>query len=303
MLLPFFNNDSQYSNHSIWDKMSIMSKVIILGSSNAVPTLKAENTHMVVVGENRTVLIDSVSTPVIRLEQAGVDLHSITDIVVTHFHPDHVSGLPLLLMDLWLLGHKDPINIYGLDHAIDRVEALLDLYSWRDWPNFFAVVFFRLPASELATVLDCPDFLIQSSPVHHMIPNIGLRFEFKDSGKALAYSCDTEPCEEVIRLSQGANVLIHEATGASFGHSSAKQAGEIATKAGVANLYLIHYTTAGQASVDLIAEAGETFNGKIKLAYDFMVLDFAKRMPLSQFGRGDRALDMNVQKWENPSEP
>ncbi len=280
-----------------------MSRVIILGSSNAVPTLKAENTHMVVIGEKRTVLIDSVSTPVIRLEQVGVDLHSITDIVVTHFHPDHVSGLPLLLMDLWLLGRKDPINIYGLDHAIERVETMLDLYSWRDWPNFFPVVFFRLPAVELTTVLDCPDFLIKSSLVHHMIPTIGLRIEFKDSGKVLAYSCDTEPCDEVVRLSEGADVLIHEATGASFGHSSAQQAGEIATKAGVTNLYLIHYTTAVQASGDLIAEAGETFDGKVKLAYDFMVLDFKKRMPLSQFGRGGRDVDMNVQKWENPSEP
>jgi ribonuclease Z len=283
--------------------MDIMSRVIILGSSNAVPTLKAENTHMVLVGENRTVLIDTVSTPVIRLEQAGVDLHSITDIVITHFHPDHVSGLPLLLMDLWLLGRKAPINIYGLDHAIDRVETMLDLYHWKDWPNFFSVVFSRLPASELTTVLDCPEFLIQSSPVHHMIPTIGLRFEFKDSGKVLAYSCDTEPCDEVVRLSQSADVLIHEATGASFGHSSAKQAGEIATKAGVSNLYLIHYTTAVQTSVDLIAEAGETFNGKIKLARDFMVLNFTKRMPLSQFGRGDRDMNMNVQKRENLSEP
>jgi ribonuclease Z len=283
--------------------MGGMSRVIILGSSNAVPTLKAENTHMVLVGENRTVLIDSVSTPVIRLEQAGVDLRRITDIVVTHFHPDHVSGLPLLLMDLWLLGRKDPINIYGLDHAIDRVETLLDLYSWRDWPNFFPVSFFRLPESELTTVLDCPEFLIKSSPVHHMIPTIGLRFEFKDSGRVLAYSCDTEPCEEVVRLSQGANILIHEATGASFGHSSAKQAGEIAAKAGVTNLYLIHYTTFGRASEDLIAEAGETFPGKIKLARDFMVLNFTKRMPLSQFGRGDRDMNINLQKWENPSEP
>jgi ribonuclease Z len=283
--------------------MDIMSRVIILGSSNAVPTLKAENTHMVLIGENRTVLIDSVSTPVIRLEQAGVDLHSITDIVVTHFHPDHVSGLPLLLMDLWLLGRKDPINIYGLDHAIDRVETMLDLYHWKDWPNFFPVAFSRLPASELTTVLDCPEFLIQSSPVHHMIPTIGLRFEFKDSGKVLAYSCDTEPCDEVVRLSQNADVLIHEATGASFGHSSANQAGEIATKAGVKNLYLIHYTTAVQTNVDLIAEAGETFNGKIKLARDFMVLNFTKRMPLSQFGRGDRDMNMNVQKRENLSEP
>jgi ribonuclease Z len=283
--------------------MEIMSKVIILGSSNAVPTLKAENTHMVVVGENRTVLVDSVSTPIVRLEQAGLDLDQLTDIIATHFHPDHVSGIPLLLMDLWLLGRKAPMHIYGLDHTIERIESLLDLYSWREWPNFFPVIFNRLPVAERTTVLDCPDFLIQSSPVHHMIPTIGLRFEFKDSARVLAYSCDTEPCEEVVRLSEGADVLIHEATGESFGHSSARQAGEIAAKAGVTNLYLIHYTTFGQVPEDLISEAAETFSGKVKLAHDFMVLEFKKRMPLSQFGRGRKSGELHQSKLESPTEP
>lgn len=280
-----------------------MSKVIILGSSNAVPTRKAENTHMVIVGENRTVLVDSVSTPTVRLEQAGVELDQITDIIATHFHPDHVSGIPLLLMDLWLLGRKGPVNIYGLVDTIERIEGMLELYSWRDWPNFFPVVFHKLPSTELTTVLDCPDFLIKSSPVHHMIPTIGLRFEFKDSSKVLAYSCDTEPCDEVVRLSEGANVLIHEATGDSFGHSSARQAGEIAEKARVAKLYLIHYVTTGPSSEHLIAEAAETFHGEIKLAKDFMILDFKKRMPLSQFGRGEKSGDIRQPKWESPTEP
>jgi len=280
-----------------------MPKVIILGSSNAVATLKAENTHMVIVGDERTVLVDSVSNPMVRLEQAGIDFQDLTDIIVTHFHPDHVSGIPLLLMDMWLLGRKKLITIYGLNHAIDRVESMMALYNWREWPDFFPVEFVRLPASELATVLDCSDFLIKSSPVHHIIPTIGLRFEFKNSGKVLAYSCDTEPCDEVVRLSRGANVLIHEATGNSFGHSSARQAGEAATKAGGGRLYLIHYVTGRFAKGNLIAEAAESYNGEVKLAKDFMVLDFNKRLPLSHFGRGARSNNLNRTEWGNSSEP
>lgn len=281
-----------------------MSKVIILGSSNAVPTPQAENTHMVVVGQERIVLVDCVSNPMVRLEQAGVDFHHLTDIIITHFHPDHVSGIPLLLMDMWLMGRKNSINIYGLDHTIDRIESMMGLYNWSEWPDFFPVEFSRLPTNELITVLDCSDFLIKASPVHHMIPTIGLRIEFKDSNKILAYSCDTEPCDEVVRLSQGANVLIHEATGESFGHSSARQAGEIASKAGVGRLYLIHYTTVKFSKMNLIDEASKTFGGQIKLARDFMILDFKKRMPLSQFGRGEKSNSLNGQMWDSPtSEP
>ena len=114
-----------------------MARVIVLGSSNAIPTLKHENTHMVIVGQERMLLIDSVSSTILRLEQAGLDFNDLTDIIVTHFHPDHVSGLPLLLMDMWLMGRQKPLDIYGLHYTLDRVEGLMGFYNWSEWPNFF----------------------------------------------------------------------------------------------------------------------------------------------------------------------
>jgi len=247
--------------------------VIILGSSNAVPSRDHENTHLVIVGKEHTILVDCVSNPIVRLEQAGVDFNNLTDIVLTHFHPDHVSGVPLLLMDMWLMGRTKPINIYGLHYTMDRLEDLMGFYGWADWPNFFPVGFFRLPESEMAYVIDSAEFKIFSSPVHHMIPTIGLRVECKNPGKVLAYSCDTEPCVQTVRLAAGADVLIHEAAGASFGHSSAEQAGEIATKAEVGKLYLIHYPTGRFAKGDIAAEASKTYKGEIIVATDFMTID------------------------------
>jgi ribonuclease Z len=253
-----------------------MSKLIILGSSNALPTQESENTHMVFVGTERMVLVDAPGgNLILRLEQAGLDFKNLTDIVVTHFHPDHTLGIPSLLMDMWLLGRKQPINIYGLHDTLNRVEALMDLYNWSAWPDFFSVIFYRLPPDEMSPVLDCADFTIHASPVHHVIPNIGLRVQFKPSNQTIVYSCDTEPCEEVVRLSAGADVLIHETAGEFIGHSSAKQAGEIARKAEVGRLYLIHYPTGKYAKGDLVTEARATFPGDVALAKDFLTLDFS----------------------------
>jgi len=68
-------------------------------------------------------------------------------------------------------------------------------------------------------------------------------------------------------------VLIHEATGAIVGHSSASQAGAIAREAGVDRLILIHYK-AGKIQLDkLISQAQETFSGDVVLAEDFMEID------------------------------
>jgi ribonuclease Z len=252
-----------------------MPKVIILGSSNAIPTTNHENTHMVVIGAERMVLVDCVSNPILRLEKAGLDFNDLTDLVLTHFHPDHVSGVPLLLMDMWLMGRHKPLNIYGLHHTLDRIEDLMGSYGWAEWPDFFPVAFFRLPAQEMTTVIDCPDFRIFSSPVRHLLPTIGLRFEFNHTKKIMAYSCDTEPCAQVIRLAEGADTLIHEAAGASRGHSSAAQAGEIASQAEVATLYLIHYPTGKFANGNLIEEAQQRYQGSVKMATDFMELDFS----------------------------
>jgi len=111
--------------------------------------------------------------------------------------------------------------------------------------------------------------------VRHLIPTIGLRVDFAESKRAFAYSCDTEPCVEVVRLAEGADVLIHEASGATVGHSSAEQAGQIAARAEVCKLYLIHYPTGEYSDGNLIAEARKRFRGEVDLATDFMSLDFS----------------------------
>jgi ribonuclease Z len=250
-----------------------MSKIVILGSANAILTKDHENTHFVIIGEERKVLVDSGSNPVVRLEQIGVDYNELTDIVITHFHPDHVSGIPLLLMDMWMMERTKPINIYGLHHTLDRFEDLMGFFNWSKWPDFFPVGFFRLPESEMAVVMDCNDFKILSSPVHHIIPTIGMRVESKASGKVIAYSCDTEPCEQTVRLATGASVLLHDAHGDSVGHSSAEQAGEIAAKSEVDTLYLIHYHSGRFAEGDIAAEAGKYYSGEIIVAEDFMTIE------------------------------
>ena len=76
-----------------------------------------------------------------------------------------------------------------------------------------------------------------------------------------------------MRLADGADILIHEAAGAAFGHSSAEQAGEIATRAEVGKLYLIHYPTGRFARGNIAAEASKTYKGEIIIAQDFMNID------------------------------
>lgn len=252
-----------------------MPRLIILGSSSAIATADHENTHMVIVGTERSVLVDCPGSPIVRLDRAGVDANSLTDVIVTHFHPDHVSGVPLLLLDLWLMGRRSPLDIHGLEPTLERLESLMDFHGWKKWPGFFPVNFHRVPSDEMTEVLATPEYRILSSPVKHFVPTIGLRLDVAKSRKTLAYSCDTEPCDQVRRLAEGVDVLIHEAAGAGLGHSSAAQAAQIATQAEAGRLLLIHYPTGRFQKGDPLEEARQHYQGELALAEDFMVIDLS----------------------------
>ncbi len=246
-----------------------MAEIIFLGTANALPNKDHDSSHLLVDAGNRLILVDCAGNPIIRLDKAGVDPRNLTDVVLTHFHPDHVSGLPLLLLDLWLMGRKNPLDIYGLHDVIDRVIKMMDLFEWETWEEFFPVVFHRIPTSERALLIDSDSVKVWASPTCHAIPSIGLRMAFQ--GGVVCYSSDTEPCEALVRLADGAKILIHEATGEGHGHTSPEEAGEIAEAVGPEKLFLIHYPT----GVDLKAWVGRvrsTFTGEVTAAQDWMTI-------------------------------
>jgi ribonuclease Z len=251
-----------------------MARVIILGSAAAVSDAEHDNTHFIIQGEGSPILIDCGSNPLGKLHKLGINDETMQDVILTHFHPDHVSGFPNMLMQLWLLGRQMPLRIYGLNHCINRIEDMMLMFAWDTWPNFFPVPQYRILERPNAPVLENDDFRITAWPTKHFIPTIGLRIENKKTGKVLAYSCDTEPIPAIVELAQGADLLIHEAAGKGFGHSSARQAGVMATAAGAKSLYLIHYQVWNTDPTPLVAEARETFEGPVILSQDFDVYEF-----------------------------
>lgn len=252
-----------------------MAKLVFLGTASAVAFEGHENSFFVLQGELSTVLIDCAARPVRRLQEAGVGLDRLNDLIITHFHPDHVSGLPNLLMDLWLLGREEEFNIHGNSHSIHRAQKMMDLFEWDTWVGMYPVNFHEIPELELESVLETGDFRILSSPMQHMIPTLGIRIEYRGGEYIVAYSSDTNPIEETVRLAAGADVLIHEAAGIADGHSTPAEAGEIAAMAGVNTLYLTHYSLKGETTEEtLLAEAKKTFPGKVLLAEDLLAVEW-----------------------------
>jgi ribonuclease Z len=88
-------------------------------------------------------------------------------------------------------------------------------------------------------------------------------------GRSVVYSGDSAPCAGITRLADRATVLIHEATAAvalekeanEWGHSSTRQAAEVARVAGAGALFLTHFSARYKELEPLEAEARVVFAG------------------------------------------
>jgi ribonuclease Z len=247
-----------------------MAKILILGSSAAIPDAEHANSQLLVLLKNATALIDCGDNTYLRLKAAGVGVDQIGDLILTHFHPDHSGGLPAFLITLWLLKRQTPLVIHGLEDTLDRAEAMMKLYQWETWKGFYPVTFNRLKSGELTQVLATDEWTVFASPVCHMIPTIGLRMEFAN-GSVAAYSCDSEPCAAVMRLGRQADVLFHESVGETRGHSSGAQAADVARQAEAVKLVLIHYPV--EKGSETLKEARDSFAGQVILAEDGAIFD------------------------------
>lgn len=76
--------------------------VLILGSASASGSRERDNTYLLLQHEEGNWMIDVGGNPLGKLKQAEIPLQSIQGVILTHFHIDHIFGLPSLLWGMWL---------------------------------------------------------------------------------------------------------------------------------------------------------------------------------------------------------
>ncbi len=103
-------------------------------------------------------------------------------------------------------------------------------------------------------------------------------------GRKVVYTGDTKPCNKVVEFARNADLLIHDATFLSdlediaieYGHSTARQAAEIAKEANVDKLVLTHISPRYMDERLIEKEAKEVFKNSI-VARDFLKLEVKLR--------------------------
>ncbi len=239
------------------------------------------NTAFTVCTEKLLLLVEAGPSTFGDLHRAGVDPARIDTIVLSHGHADHILGFPQLALLQKFITKEPPLRIYCTPTVRESVSAItrlafpeatagLNKFKWIELAEG------QRQSHDLTDDIQLTTELVFGPPY---MPVLGLRLDFFDKGLSLVYSADTAPSEIVGNLATSCDLLIHEATFSAtlqpdispelFFHSDARQAGQIAARAGAKRLALVHL---GNLHTNhrrvLTAEAAEAFSGLILVPDD-----------------------------------
>jgi ribonuclease Z len=256
-----------------------MLTVHYLGTGAAVPGPGRDNTSLALDDGREVTLIDTSGSPLKRLGEAGIAPDRLSRVIITHEHLDHTFGYPSLLQSLWLRGRTEPLDVYAQVSTWRVLDGLTTLYRAQNWKGAFLVHRHPLEPSD-RPFLETREISLCAARGEHSVPSVGVRVR-TTRGTSIVYSSDTSPSEFIRELARDADVLVHEATFVGgeeqkanrLGHSTARQAAEVAVAANVKRLVLIHFTPAAPDDLTTLrGDAESVFKGPIDVPSDLETL-------------------------------
>ena len=241
-----------------------MPSLHFLGTGSAVTDPHRTTTMLALHDPGSVIVVDCGGDVVQRIQACGLELEEITAVILTHEHPDHVAGFPLMIQKLWLAGRKEPLPVYGILPALTQASKCLDAFDTTEWEGLPEIQWMEVPYEAGVKVFETMQWRVTATPALHGVPNIALRFEHRPSGGTCVYGSDTAPAGEIASFARGATILVHEASGDLPGHSTASGAAQVAAAAGIEVLYLVHLPHESELGAPELAAAREIFQQTFK---------------------------------------
>ncbi len=154
-----------------------MLDVCLLGCGGMLPLPKRFLTSLLVRHQGKSVLIDCGESTQVALHLCGWSVKQIDHILITHFHGDHVVGLPGLLMTMGNNGRTEPVHIWGNPGLQQILDGLLVVCPQLP----FAVICHDVAENGYQFSLGA--LQAQALPVEHRVPCLAYSLSLSRSGK------------------------------------------------------------------------------------------------------------------------
>jgi ribonuclease Z len=290
-------------------------KVTLLGTGTPIPSIDRFGPSTLIEAGDQKLLIDAGRGATIRLHQLNIPIGRLDALLLTHFHSDHISGVP----DVWLTGwlesyfgtRQTPFRVIG-PRGTKRLIAKLEEAYADDIRIRMADE--KLPPDGIATVVEEYErdgvvyekngVKVIAFEVDHgdvIKPAYGYRIEY--AGRVAVISGDTRYNQNVVKYAMGADLLVHEVaialpellSEAHIGrimahHTTAREAGMVfeQTKpklAAYTHLVFLTSPRVPRASIaELVAETRQTYPGPLEVGEDLMSFEIGETITVRRYG-------------------
>jgi ribonuclease BN (tRNA processing enzyme) len=167
-----------------------------------------------------------------QLAAAGLSLHAVRAVFVSHHHIDHNGGLAPLLVTRWLLNERAPLPVLGPPGTTAMVDGIAAAYRATELAPVtiggppMPAIRATLAPQELPAMLDAPALVYQDANIrvlaitndHYHFP-VGsaaagaarsYAFRIETAGRTIVYTGDTGPSAHVQALAAGCDLLVSE---------------------------------------------------------------------------------------------
>jgi ribonuclease Z len=297
-------------------------KVILLGTAGG-PTINAERlgiSTLVLAGPEK-LLFDCGRGLTTSMARLSINASTVTKVFLTHLHSDHIVSLPELYLFPWASqGRQTPLQVWGPQGTRSMMNHLqqafaFDVHIRRDVDEKFSPDGIKVVATDIregvvhdANGVKVTAFLVDHGPVK---PAFGYRVDYR--GHSVVMSGDTKPSDNLVKFSQGVDVLIHEIgrskqDPALIGPPDEVLPGGAGNTRRQAKTIADHHTDATEASrvfqrvlpklavfshanpsrADTLSTVREGYPGPVEFGADLMTIDIGDDITVHQFDPGSR---------------
>lgn len=223
--------------------------IIFLGTGQAIPTLRRNHTSIIIQYKNETIMVDCGEGTQRQFRKLHLNPCKLTKLLITHWHGDHILGIPGLLQTLALNGYNKTLEIYGPEGTEQFIKEILGIFIYE------GKISYKVKEITSNLVTENQDFLIKSEKMSHGANCLAYSFIEKDKiridkaklkklkikgkiisqlakgkdivfegkkikassltyeekGKKISFVFDTEFNERAVRLAENSDLLISEA--------------------------------------------------------------------------------------------
>ena len=279
----------------------VKTRLILLGTAGGPrPQKNRFSSSQVIIVNSAAYVVDCGNGVAIQLARAGVPLPTLRGVFITHHHSDHNADYGNLLLLAWESGLRTRVDTWG-PTPIARMTRLFFEMNTYDINTRIAdegrrplvPLVHAHEVTHAGIVTQDENVTVRCALVDHppVQPAFAYRFDARD--RSIVISGDTKRSDALIRLAQGADVLVHEAlyvpaverltarvpNAATLResilshHTAVEDVGRVAEAAGVKTLVLSHFVPPDDPDVtdQMWADgARSTYKGRIVVGKDLM---------------------------------